>query len=120
MQSTTITRITTGSLAALLAGSVGYGIHQTNQADAARSTAAAWQQEAAGWQTAAASTQVANEKLVRTYNNLVTQTRQAEQAQTAAAAVPATPVTAAVASTPAPAAPAVQAAPAQAPTSQAS
>lgn len=115
MQSTTITRITTGSLAALLAGSVGYGIHQTNQADAARSTAAAWQQEATGWQTAAASTQVANEKLVRTYNHLVTQTQQAQ-----ATAVPATPVTAAVASTPAPAAPAVQAAPAQAPTSQAS
>ena len=115
MQSTTITRITTGTLAALLAGSVGYGIHQTNQADAARSTAAAWQQEASGWQSAATSTQVANEKLVRTYNRLVTQTQQAEQARANIAA----PVTA-VAANPAPAAPVAQAAPAQAPTSQAS
>lgn len=122
MQSTTITKITTGTLAVLLAGSAGYGIHQTNQADAARRTAAAWQQEAAGWQATASTTQTANEQLVRRYNRLAVEAARAEQDRAASAIVQAavaTPV-ATVTQNPTPAAPAAQAAPAQAPTSQAS
>lgn len=122
MQSTTITKITTGTLAALLAGSIGYGIHQTNQADTARRSAGAWQQEASGWQATAATTQTANEQLARRYNNLVVEVKQASanDSSTALAQVAAVAPVATVVQNPAPVAPAAQAAPAQAPTSQAS
>ena len=35
MKSTTITRITTGTLTVLLTGAIGYGVHASNQAEAA-------------------------------------------------------------------------------------
>lgn len=119
MQSSTITKITTGTLAALLAGSIGFGIHQSNQADAAQRAATSWQQESAAWQATATTTQAANQKLVRRYNRLAVQAREAAQAGNASLAS-AQNATATITQNAAPAAPAVQAAPAQAPTSQAS
>ena len=122
MQSTTITKITTGTLAVLLAGAIGVGIHQSNQTTAAQRTATAWQQEAAGWQAVASSTQIAHDKLVRQYNQQIIASTRAAATTTASAQVASTPVApvAVVTQNPAPVAPTVQAAPAQAPTSQAS
>lgn len=123
MQSTTITKITTGALAVLLAGAIGVGIHQSNETTAAQRTATAWQQEAAGWQAVATSAQIAHDTLVRKSNRQIVAATQAavatktDGAQGASAAV--APV-AIVTQDPAPVAPTVQAAPAQAPTSQAS
>jgi len=122
MQSTSITKITTGTLAVLLAGAIGVGIHQSNQTTAAERTATAWQQEAAGWQAVASSTQIAHDTLVRQYNQQIVAATPAtatttDSTQGASAAV--APV-AIVTQNPAPVAPTVQAAPAQAPTSQAS
>lgn len=123
MQSTTITKITTGTLAVLLAGAIGVGIHQSNRTADAQRTATAWQQEAAGWQNVASSTQIAHNTLVRQYNRQIVAAARAAAAtptvgvQDASAAV--APV-AIVTQDPAPVAPTVQAAPAQAPTSQAS
>lgn len=122
MQSTSITKITTGTLAVLLAGAIGVGIHQSNQTTAAERTATAWQQEAAGWQAVASSTQIAHDTLVRQYNQQIVAATRAAATTTASAQVASTPVApvAVVAQNPAPVAPTVQAAPAQAPTSQAS
>ena len=123
MQSTTITRITTGTLAVFLAGAIGVGIHQTNQTTAAQRTATAWQQEAAGWQNVATSTQIAHDKLVLQYNRQLVAATGATAPPTTGSAQGASAAVAPVAivtQNPAPVAPTVQAAPAQAPTSQAS
>lgn len=108
MQSATLNKITLGTLGLLLTGSIGFGIHQSDQANS-------WRQEAAGWQAVAAQTNnvsvqvnAQNKQLVRKFNKL-------------AAAPAATPgvVTVSAAATPQPVAVA-QATPAAAPTSKAS
>jgi len=110
MQSSTLTRITVGTLGVILTGTTAFAVHQVDQASA-------WQKEAAGWQATAVQTNQAtaqltaqNQKLVRKYNTLA----KATNAQAAAVA----PVTIS-ASAPVQAA-TVQAAPAAAPTSKAS
>ena len=117
MKSTTITRITTGTLTVLLTGAIGYGVHASNQAEAAAEQADAWRSEAVGWQSlarAAAQRNAAlgdqNRAVVREYNALADQVG----AQRAAAAEAATVIV--------PDAPAieVQPVPAQPPQSQAS
>lgn len=108
MQSTTLTKITIGTLGLLLTGSIGYGVHQSDQVNS-------WQKEAAGWQAVAAQTNnvslkvnAQNKQLVRKFNKL-------------AAGTPTTtaPITVSAAAAPQPTAVA-QAAPAAAPTSKAS
>ena len=106
MQSSTLTRITVGTLGVLLTGTTAFAVHQVDQANA-------WQKEAAGWQSTAVQTNQATAQLtaqVRKYNKLA----KATNAQSAAVA----PVTIS-ASAPVQAA-TVQAAPAAAPTSKAS
>jgi len=49
MQSSTLNKITIGTLGLLLTGSIGYGVHQSDQVNS-------WQKEAAGWQAVAAQT----------------------------------------------------------------
>jgi hypothetical protein len=120
MQSTTITKITTGTLAVFLAGAIGVGIHQTNQTTAAQRTATAWQQEAAGWQAVASSTQIAHDTLGRQYNQQIVAATPATATDSTQGASAAVAPVAIVTQNPAPVAPTVQAAPAQAPTSQAS
>jgi len=117
MKSTTITRITTGTLTVLLTGAIGYGVHASNQAEAAAEQADAWRSEAVGWQSLAqeaaqrnAALGDQNRAVVREYNALADQVG----AQRAAAAEAATVIV--------PDAPAieVQPVPAQPPQSQAS
>ncbi len=109
MKSSTLTRITVGTLGVLLTGTTGFAIHQVDQANA-------WQKEAAGWQATAQQTNQAtsqltaqNTKLVNKYNKLVTRVNTTTAAQTqvtvsAAAPVQAAPVQAAPAAAPASAA----------------
>lgn len=110
MQSSTLNKITIGTLGVLLAGSVGYGVHQSDQVRA-------WQTEATGWQSIAHQTNgvslkvnAQNSKLVHKYNQLVrtSATNAANAAITVSAAAPVQ------------AAPVVQAAPASAPATKAS
>ena len=109
MQSSTLTRITVGTLGVLLTGTTAFAVHQVDQANA-------WQKEAAGWQATAQQTNqatsqltVLNQKLVRKYNRLAK----------AVSAQPAAPLTVS-ASAPVQTAAPVQAAPAAAPTAKAS
>jgi hypothetical protein len=86
MDGRTVTRLTTGSLALLLTGSIGYGIHLRDAAAQADRHAASWQREAAAWQgiTRAVEKHDAlvsgrNRVLVRRYNRLVDSTSAREQ-----------------------------------------
>jgi len=95
MQSITINRITAGTMTVLLTGAIGYGVHQTNKADAAAETAAAWQAESAGWQgiaQEAASRNAAlaerNAGLVDEYNVLADQVGAQRAAAAAALVIP--------------------------------
>ncbi len=143
MHSSSLIKLTTGTLALLLTGSVGYGIHQVGQVEQASKQAQSWRAEAEGWQSVAQASarhdnQVAaeNRALVRKYNQLVVDTRAQEQqlviaaqeAQAAASATVPTPPAAGYDQVPsvqaAPpvqsAPPAAQPAPAQVPQSSAS
>ena len=111
MHSSTLTRITIGTLGVLLTGTTGLAVHQVDQASA-------WLKEAAGWQAAALQTNqttaqlsTQNKKLVHKYNKLVK--------TVGATTTAATPITVAASAPAATAAP-VQAAPAAAPTAKAS
>lgn len=112
MHSSTLTRITIGTLGVLLTGTTALAVHQVDQASA-------WQKEAIGWQAAALQTNqvtsqltAQNKKLVHKYNTLV-------KSAGSTAGVAAAPVTVS-ASAPAAAAAPVQAAPAAPPTAKAS
>lgn len=77
MKSSTITRITTGTLTVLLSGSIAYGVHESNRAGAAVSEADAWRAEAIGWEALAqdaaarnAALAEQNRTVVREYNAL--------------------------------------------------
>lgn len=100
MKSSSITRITTGTLTVLLAGSIGYGVHESNKADAAVSQADAWRAEATGWQSLArdaadrnATLADQNRAVVREYNALADQVgaQRAAEAQAATVVVPDAP-----------------------------
>ncbi|MFM7246245.1 MAG: hypothetical protein ACKO2Y_02075 [Actinomycetota bacterium] len=100
MKSTSITRITTGTLVALLTGSIAYGVHESNKADAAASQADAWRQEATGWQALAgdaaqrnAALARQNRAVVQEYNVLADQVGapRAAEAQAATVVVPDAP-----------------------------
>ena len=100
MKSTSITRITTGTLTLLLTGAIAYGVHESNQADAAASQADAWRAEATGWQSLAqdAATRNAalaqrNRAVVEEYNALADQVgaQRAAAAQAATVVVPEAP-----------------------------
>ena len=100
MKSTTITRITTGTLTLLLTGSIAYGVHTSNQADAAAEQADAWRTEASGWQALAgeaaqrnAALADQNRAVVREYNALADQigVARAAEAQAATVVVPDAP-----------------------------
>ena len=112
MQSATLNKITLGTLGLLLTGSIGFGIHQSDQANS-------WRQEAASWQTVAAQTNnvslqvnAQNEQLVSKFNKLA-----AGSSATTSATTP--PITVSAAVTPQPVV-SVQAVPAAAPASKAS
>jgi hypothetical protein len=98
MKSTSITRITTGTLTVLLTGAIAYGVHASNQADAAASQADAWRAEATGWQSLAqdaasrnASLAERNRAVVREYNALADQVGAARAAEAATVVVPDAP-----------------------------
>lgn len=100
MKSTSITRITTGTLTVLLTGAIAYGVHASNQADAAASQADAWRAEATGWQSLAQDAASRNDSLadqnravVREYNALADQVgaQRAPEAQAATVVVPDAP-----------------------------
>jgi len=146
MHSITLSRLTTGTLALLLTGSIAHGLHQANTAASAAKQAGAWQREAAGWQAVAQQSaahddrsSLKNQALTRRYNALVVATAANEKrlakalqakADAAAAAAKAAPAASAssassgsgsaAASAPVQAVAPVQAAPAQAPQSAAS
>ncbi|MEI6625521.1 MAG: hypothetical protein WCO40_04190 [Thermoleophilia bacterium] len=108
MQSSTLNKITIGTLGLLLTGSIGYGVHQSDQVNS-------WQKEAAGWQAVAAQTNnvslkvnAQNKQLVRKFNKLASGTATSAAPITVSAAAVAQPT------------PVAQAAPAAAPASKAS
>ena len=121
MHSSSLIKLTTGTLALLLTGSVGYGIHQVDQVEQVSKQAQSWRAEAEGWQSVAQASarhdnQVAaeNRALVRKYNQLVVDTRAQEQQLVIAAQEAQAAANAAVPSAPASGsnqAPSVQAAP---------
>lgn len=86
MHSSSLIKLTTGTLALLLTGSVGFGIHQVNSAEQTSKQAQSWRAEAEGWQSVAQASarhdnQVAaeNRALVRKYNQLVVDTQAQER-----------------------------------------
>ena len=103
MQSATLNKITLGTLGLLLTVSIGFGIHQSNQAS--------WQAVAAQTNTVSLQVTTENKQLVSKFNKLAASTSAAATAPAAVAvSAQATPLPVAVA----------QPAPAAAPTSQAS
>ena len=81
MHSSSLIKLTTGTLALLLTGSVGFGVHQINSVEQTSKQAQNWRAEAEGWQSVAQASarhdkQVAaeNRVLVRKYNKLVVDT----------------------------------------------
>ncbi len=122
MRGAVVSRLTTGTLALLLAGSIGYGVHVGHRAD----DADAWRAEAAGWQAIASDVSTANRRvvrqnrqIVRRYNQLVEDIQVDPQsaAVEAASQVAVEPIRIAEAAV---AVPAVEPSVAQEPTSQAS
>lgn len=100
MKSSSITRITTGTLTVLLTGAVGYGVHESTKADAAAAQADAWRAEATGWQSLAqdaadrnAALARQNRTVVRDYNALadLVGAPRADAAQAATVVVPDAP-----------------------------
>lgn len=100
MKSSTITRITTGTLTVLLSGSIAYGVHESNRAGAAVSEADAWRAEAIGWEALAqdaaarnAALAEQNRTVVREYNALADEigARRAAAARAATVVIPEAP-----------------------------
>lgn len=87
VHSSTLMKLTTGTLAVLLTGSVAYGVHQTDATNQAEKQTSNWRTEAAGWQAVAQQSashdnlvSAENNQLAGKYNRLVVATKTHERA----------------------------------------